>query len=113
MAAQSLASCLLEIVISDERQAAWLTHRGVSPQPLRRFARGLGCGQKENQMSNDLKHLRTVTVEEVNRILEIGKILSSVLNEQELKELERSLSDRTHSECMQVELAAIGNTGDS
>ena len=33
-----------------------------------------------------------VTIEEVNRVLEVGRLLLSVLKEEELKELHRALS---------------------
>ena len=45
-----------------------------------------------------------VTVEEVQRILDLGKILRSVLTEEELVELERSIRDSKRE---------LGNTGDS
>ena len=46
---------------------------------------------------------KQITVEEVNRVLEVGKILFSVLTPEEIEELQRLLSTQK----------AIGNTGDS
>ncbi|MBI9047010.1 MAG: hypothetical protein JEZ06_21160 [Anaerolineaceae bacterium] len=46
---------------------------------------------------------KQVSVEEVNRLLEVGKILMSVLTDEELKELQKLLSPENE----------IGNTGDS
>lgn len=45
-----------------------------------------------------------VTVEDVQRVLDLGKILRSVLTEEELKELEERIKQSK---------GKIGNTGDS
>ena len=45
-----------------------------------------------------------VTMEDVQRILDLGKILRSVLTEEELKELEKNIRESTEK---------VGNTGDS
>ena len=45
----------------------------------------------------------TVTVEEVNRLLEVGRLLFSVLTPEEIKQLEKLLSSPK----------PIGNAGDS
>jgi len=45
-----------------------------------------------------------VTVEDVQRVLDLGKILRSVLTEEELMELEKTIKKSTEK---------IGNTGDS
>ena len=44
-----------------------------------------------------------ITVEEVNRVLEVGRLLFSVLTQEEIEELQKLLSPQN----------AIGNTGDS
>ena len=46
---------------------------------------------------------KQITVEEVNRVLEVGKILFSVLTPEEIEELQKLLSPQK----------TIGNTGDS
>ena len=45
-----------------------------------------------------------VTMEDVQRVLDLGRILRSVLTEEELIELEKSINQT---------LETIGNTGDS
>lgn len=45
------------------------------------------------QLENEPKLEPKVTVEEVNRVLEVGKILFSVLTEDEIKELERIFAE--------------------
>ena len=46
---------------------------------------------------------KNITAEEVNRLLEIGRLLFSVLTPEEIEELKKLLSPET----------TIGNTGDS
>jgi hypothetical protein len=46
---------------------------------------------------------KRITVEEVNRVLEVGRLLFSVLAPEEIEELQKLLSPND----------AIGNTGDS
>ena len=46
---------------------------------------------------------KQITVEDVNRLLEIGRLLFSVLTPEEIEELQNLLSPRKE----------IGNTGDS
>jgi hypothetical protein len=46
---------------------------------------------------------KQIMIEEVNRVIKIGRILLSVLTNEEIKELRRFLSPQN----------AIGNTGDS
>jgi hypothetical protein len=46
---------------------------------------------------------KKITVEEVNRVLEVGRMLFSVLTPEEIEKLQKLLSPRN----------TIGNTGDS
>ena len=46
---------------------------------------------------------KQITVEEVNRVLEVGRLLFSVLTPEEIEELQKLLSPKK----------AIGNAGDS
>ena len=46
---------------------------------------------------------KQVTVEDVNRLLEVGRLLFSVLTPEEIEQLQELLSTQKH----------IGNTGDS
>jgi hypothetical protein len=52
----------------------------------------------------------TITAEEVNRILEVGRLLLSVLTKDEIEQLNSLL---TENRIPFVQLAEIGNTGDS
>jgi hypothetical protein len=53
--------------------------------------------------STKSKQKPPITVEDVNRLLEVGRILFSVLTHEEIEELQKLLSPQN----------AIGNTGDS
>ena len=49
---------------------------------------------------------QTVTVDDVNRLLEVGRLLFSVLTPEEVEALQEEFAKRTASE-------KLGNTGDS
>ena len=54
--------------------------------------------------SNNLLIIPAVTIEDVNRVLEVGRLLLSVLTEEEIEELQVILSKQKSRE-------EIGNTG--
>ena len=54
--------------------------------------------------TNKLSTIPEVTIEEVNRVLEVGRLLLSVLTEEEIEELREILSRQKAEE-------EIGNTG--
>ena len=57
----------------------------------------------DSKTTTENQHMQQITVEEVNRVLEVGRILFSVLTPEEIEELQKFLSSQK----------AIGNTGDS
>jgi hypothetical protein len=54
--------------------------------------------------SNNLLIIPAVTIEDVNRVLEVGRLLLSVLTEEEIEELQEILSRQKSGE-------EIGNAG--
>ena len=56
------------------------------------------------QSTNETLDVNPITIEEVNRVLEIGRLLLSVLTPEELKQLEQLLNTQPSD-------PAIGNTG--
>lgn len=58
----------------------------------------------------------TVTIEEVNRVLEVGRLLLSVLTPEELEQLQQLLNDQPITSLFKTPTAStadakIGNTG--
>jgi hypothetical protein len=60
----------------------------------------------DNSVIKQKAHLQTVTVEEVNRLLDLGRLLFSVLTPEEIEALQAEFAKYSTSE-------KIGNTGDS
>jgi hypothetical protein len=56
------------------------------------------------QSTNEILDINSITIKEVNRILEIGRLLLSVLTTEELNQLQQLLSG-------QISDTEIGNTG--
>jgi len=56
------------------------------------------------QDTNEILDVNSITIEEVNRVLEIGRLLLSVLTPEELNQLEQLLNSQPSD-------PAIGNTG--
>ena len=56
------------------------------------------------QSTNEIRDVNPITIEEVNRVLEVGRLLLSVLTPEELNQLEQLLNGQPH-------YPEIGNTG--
>ena len=98
---QFLASCLPEIVSLGERQVAYPRPSG---RPCAAPALPAGALLGDFMSLDKVVTVAEVTVEDVQRILDLSRILRSVLTEEELMEIEKSIKQKQNE---------IGNTGDS
>ncbi|MBC8503781.1 MAG: hypothetical protein ISR58_10280 [Anaerolineales bacterium] len=72
---------------------------------------------QKNWNSDKPIHKSEISINEVNRVLDVGKLLRSVLSQQELEQFQRILQEHQHKSIQQPSilrekhLGEIGNTG--